>query len=237
MTFFEEMVQELNARDCRVVAGVAAELAAARVHVPQAVLGRAHDCVIDGTPGRTRVELARIFLALHEPGERAGQAVRLLHETDDLAVRIEAFHVLADRKAPAVGELTLLAGDPEALLREYALQALHRLGPLAPIAVLIKALEDADPAARWTATDALIDMGASILEPLLSAVATRPPSGTFHDAARRVVRRVRVPAELGARMTALVASLNRTTSTYEAGVLAFELWARVVGRRGQAVEA
>ncbi len=237
MTYFEEMVAELSARDCRVVAGVAAELAAAQVHVPQGVLGRAHDCVIDGSPGRTRVELARIYLALHEPGERASQAVRLLHETDDLAVRIEAFHVLADPKAPAVGELTMLAGDPDALLREYALQALHRLGSRAPIAVLIKGLEDPDAAARWTATDALIDMGASILEPLLSAIATRPPSRTFHDAARRVARRVHVPPDLEVRMTALVASLNRTTSTYEAGVLAFELWMRVAGRRAEAVEA
>jgi HEAT repeat protein len=198
---------------------------------------RARECVIGGSTGRTRVEFARIFLALHEPGERRGQALRLARESDDLAVRIEAFHALADPEAPAIRELAVLATDPDSQLREYAFQALHRLGEAAPIEVLIKGLADPDFAARWTAADALIDMGTAALEPLLSAIATYPPSRTFHDAARRVVRRMHAPPELEAGLTALIASLNRPTSIYEAGVLAFELSRSVAGRRAQTVEA
>lgn len=225
----------LQSRDCRVVAGAAGALVASDVHLPLEALERAHSCVIAPSRSASRIELAHNFLLLLPPEDRAAEAAHLIHEVDDLAIRIEAFHILiADH---AVAEIASFVGSRDPEVREFALRALRRFHRADLIDAFIHGLGDDDAGARWAATDALIDLGAPVFEPLLSAIATYPPSRTFHNAARRVVRRIDVPAELEVSRAALVESLSHATSIYEAGALAFDLLQQVTGRPAQATEA
>lgn len=223
---FEDLVQELSARDCRIVARAAAELTTAHVHVRSAQLERAHDCITDRTANGADVALARLFLSLQAPGERAGQAVRLLQELDDPAIRAEAFHTLVDLGQPAVGELAALADHPDPLLRRSAIQSLHDLGDVAPTDVLVRGLTDPDFSTRWAAGNALIDKGPTVVKPVLRAIALFEPSRSFHEAARRVLHHVPVAPQLAEDLRGLIANLGRYTTIYDSSALAFALLQR-----------
>jgi hypothetical protein len=211
----------LRARDCRVVAVTAATISGRHEHVSSDELERVRSCVLTSRGVGTRLSLARSYVELLEPGELAEEVVRLLRASPAPDVVSEAFATLHDLGEAGKPALVRLARDADEDLRWHAFRSLAALVDADDVPLLIEGLRDGDFSVRWAAAQALGELGEAAREPLLRAIVVDPSSRPFHVAARQVLRRVLASED--PRAERLLASLDRPTTVYESGALAFEL--------------
>ena len=176
----------------------------------------------------SRFALARAFVELMDPQELADEVIALLHRSPQPEVVSETLVALRDLGDAGRPALERLARDSDGNLRGQAFRALSPAVNEDDVPLLIDGLADSEFGVRWAAATALAAVGDAAVRPLLRALTVRPPSRSFHRAARQALSHLLLGEDAGS--AGLIASLNRSTTVYESGALAFQLLRRAEAR-------
>ena len=213
---------QVRSADCKLVAAAAEQLASEGATLPLADLSQARSCIAETRSLGRRMGLARDYLALIGPDEGPGEAEQIVREVEDPAVRDEAFRALGRYGKRSLPTLVRFSRHRDSSVRWLAYARIRHIGGEEALPVLVEGLSDAEAAIRWTASNGLIDARQAAVIPVLRALVEKTPTVPFHRAAARVLRRRR-PAGSDADVDTLLASLQRSTTVYESGPLAFGL--------------
>ncbi len=144
----------------------------------------------------------------HELQSKIDQLVAGLADREP-ATRQLARETLAEIGAPAVASLLPLLNNAVQHVRWEAAMTLGQIADPAATHSLIETLGDADPDVRWTAGEALIAIGPSVLRPLLEALSVSTDSAALYKGAHQVLHEFGQRRDLQGKLAKVLAAFDK----------------------------
>lgn len=118
-------------------------------------------------------------------------------------------------REPAVQKLVQDLKNPHMRIRCRAARELREAGDPATAQALVDALEDDEIEVRWLASEALANLGAAAVIPLLEALIARFDSNRTRDGARHILHALQQRGELSAPLIPVYRSLGGVASVVQ----------------------